>query len=985
MRTPFLRECAGIGFAFALLAVPLRAEGARIVDAPGLPPFTNLQEAVDAATDGDTILVAQGSYDGFTIDNKTLSIVAVPSHDVEIEGTVQILDLALERKVLLSNLKMVGQSQIAVSDPGLIVENSLGDVRIEGCTIEGGAGWYPHVLGPFGDGGHASIVEESSSVVFSHSTITGGAGAGDLSCMYGCGGGTGGVGLFLESCSAALYQCSIRGGLGGPADQAGYGGHGGSLHEAWLFAAGTSFTGGNGGEGDCLFGAGPPGNGGTGLYVGAGASADLLASGTFGGAGGIGYGCTQNGQSGPGLGGPGQVTQHPGALRLLGTQGLEFDRSTLEIQVKGEPGDQVWLNVGLEPGFHFLPSIPGAQLVRGGRVSSTPQVIPSSGLLAISIQLPDLITEADRALYMQSLGIDVLGAAWLGSPQHVLILDGKAPPDCNGNQQSDLFDVLMGSSIDCGFNLVPDECAPDCDGNGIPDDCDVTHGTHLDCNENGVPDLCDLARATSRDCNHNGVPDECDLMAANRPDQNGNGILDECEPNSTWWVDDSALVGGNGSEGSPFQTIAQAFSAAISGDQILLRDGVYVGSGNRNLSFGGRTLVVRSERGPESCVLDLQALGRGFLVDKNVRSSARIEGLTFRNGLAGGDYQDGGGAIRVFGSHLTIRNCVFDGCKSGSQGGAIRLDNSGAQIEDCVFLANRTVLQMPGTNLGGAIFCATWNWPTNPEEVRIVRCRFEGNASGDGGAIHSSQAQALSISHCTFLRNWAQDSGGAIANGGWNLLLGGDLQVDDCLFAGNRAEDRGGALWSSGTMWLGSTAMRVSGSTFTGNGASLQGGAVAIESESSARLANCVAWNNTASMGSQLGLSSTGSGTPALSVERCDIQGGQGGVSLLGGSLTWATGNLDVDPQFADPDGPDNNPLTLFDNDYRPSAGSPVNDAGDNALVPPDVHDIDGDGNTSEPTPLDLDFKRRFVEDLLAPNVGGGTPPIVDMGGYEHP
>jgi hypothetical protein len=54
-----------------------------------------------------------------------------------------------------------------------------------------------------------------------------------------------------------------------------------------------------------------------------------------------------------------------------------------------------------------------------------------------------------------------------------------------------------------------------------------------------------------------------------------------------------------------------------------------------------------------------------------------------------------------------------------------------------------------------------------------------------------------------------------------------------------------------------------------------------------------------------------------------------------------------------------------------------------NAAVPEDVFDLDGDGNTSEPTPLDLDRQARFVEDPNGPNTGNGTPPIVDMGAYE--
>jgi len=58
-------------------------------------------------------------------------------------------------------------------------------------------------------------------------------------------------------------------------------------------------------------------------------------------------------------------------------------------------------------------------------------------------------------------------------------------------------------------------------------------------------------------------------------------------------------------------------------------------------------------------------------------------------------------------------------------------------------------------------------------------------------------------------------------------------------------------------------------------------------------------------------------------------------------------------------------------------------DAGDNNAVPPDTVDQDGDGNTSEPLPYDLDNTRRFTDvDGLA-ETGNGTSPIVDMGAYE--
>ncbi len=59
-------------------------------------------------------------------------------------------------------------------------------------------------------------------------------------------------------------------------------------------------------------------------------------------------------------------------------------------------------------------------------------------------------------------------------------------------------------------------------------------------------------------------------------------------------------------------------------------------------------------------------------------------------------------------------------------------------------------------------------------------------------------------------------------------------------------------------------------------------------------------------------------------------------------------------------------------------ASSLAVDAGNNAAVPPDSYDLDGDGNTSEPLPLDLGGLPRVVD-----GDGDGTA-TVDMGAYEY-
>ena len=60
-------------------------------------------------------------------------------------------------------------------------------------------------------------------------------------------------------------------------------------------------------------------------------------------------------------------------------------------------------------------------------------------------------------------------------------------------------------------------------------------------------------------------------------------------------------------------------------------------------------------------------------------------------------------------------------------------------------------------------------------------------------------------------------------------------------------------------------------------------------------------------------------------------------------------------------------------------------DAGDNTnyLLVLDEADLDGDGNRSEPIPVDFDGAGRYVESPPA-NTGLGTPPIVDMGAFEN-
>ena len=121
-------------------------------------------------------------------------------------------------------------------------------------------------------------------------------------------------------------------------------------------------------------------------------------------------------------------------------------------------------------------------------------------------------------------------------------------------------------------------------------------------------------------------------------------------------------------------------------------------------------------------------------------------------------------------------------------------------------------------------------------------------------------------------------------------------------------------------------------------------------------LTNCILWNNSDSGGTDEYAQICG-GIPTVNYNCI-----QGWTGTLGG-----VGNIGDDPCFVEP----------YNGDYHLLPGSLCIDAGDNTAVPADTTDLDGDGNTTEPIPFDLDGNPRIVDG----NDDGN--PVVDMGAYE--
>jgi len=169
-------------------------------------------------------------------------------------------------------------------------------------------------------------------------------------------------------------------------------------------------------------------------------------------------------------------------------------------------------------------------------------------------------------------------------------------------------------------------------------------------------------------------------------------------------------------------TIQGAIDLAEPGDVVELLDGVYTGTGNRDLTFSGKAITVRSQsEDPTACIIDCQGSDsehhRGFLFDQGEGNDSLLHGITIRNGNA-----PWSGGIYCLDGFPTIRKCVFLN-NVGSEGAAICTQGD-CQISDCYFADNHSQFN------GGAISaCCMYGYPG----PTVLRCTFVNNSATDYG------------------------------------------------------------------------------------------------------------------------------------------------------------------------------------------------------------------------------------------------------------
>lgn len=398
--------------------------------------FTDIQPAIQAAADGDVIVVAPGDYGAIQVIDKDLRILGAGAQRPR-TGAVSITNLASSRVVVLAGLDIRAPLPAGPPWEALSILNCAGPVRVQGCDALGADGTGVGV-GPKS----GARIAMSGDVIFSECSLLGGNGSGGAlpnAPWYGWS-QSGARGVMVEGSAVALYGALVKAGISGTQTfwscncgcPAGSDGAPGAQIDGSLFvAAGSSAYGGRGGSyflssnvcsGGCFLEF--TGRGGDGLYfVGAPSTGAFVGVDFAGGPAGI-DNCSNvfTGPSGRTYRNhaPGSSVARYGTLApTMELPSLLQGATAAQANFFGQPGDLVYLAFDAATSFNL------ALTHRGVWHLTTPLIPPPSpvgtldpsGQLAASVSFPPLPAGAPNVTwFVQPIFVNTQGAQTLGTP-----------------------------------------------------------------------------------------------------------------------------------------------------------------------------------------------------------------------------------------------------------------------------------------------------------------------------------------------------------------------------------------------------------------------------------------------------------------------------------------------------------------------------------------------------------------------------------------
>ncbi|NIP25749.1 MAG: hypothetical protein GWN67_23135, partial [Phycisphaerae bacterium] len=300
-----------------------------------------------------------------------------------------------------------------------------------------------------------------------------------------------------------------------------------------------------------------------------------------------------------------------------------------------------------------------------------------------------------------------------------------------------------------------------------------------------------------------------------------------------------------------FDTIGEAISESVAGNEIRVADGTYNLTSTLNVDkaislLGGYAGQGEGEDdnntiidggGVRRCIyvtgnatIDRFTIQNGFVYADGAGMKVHNCSPTVTNCIFSSNHADGGdgdgGGMHNWNSSPTVTNCVFQNNIAGDDGGGLcNKSGSSGTFTNCVFSNNSTQGDnQDGKSDGGGVFNTSSE--TNPvcSNPSFTNCVFTGNSTvrDGGGACDADQTGTSgdptpSYTNCVFYDNSASDDGGGIS-----IKDGADSTLTNCVFVNNSSSDKGGGAQNTKS----STNPSYINCTFYGNSAGDDGGGI---------------------------------------------------------------------------------------------------------------------------------------------------------------
>lgn len=294
----------------------------------------------------------------------------------------------------------------------------------------------------------------------------------------------------------------------------------------------------------------------------------------------------------------------------------------------------------------------------------------------------------------------------------------------------------------------------------------------------------------------------------------------------------SAVVRVDQAGGGDFLTIQEGINAAVENDTVLVAPGVYAGAGNHDLDFGGTNIVVMSEAGRDSTIIDCEPDYDGFYLHTGEDTSSVIRGFRVHGGACG---------VRLTSASVTVEECIVDSSGyavfstwGGSVFREVRFVGDGAgsspvcdvycdrgptqRFLDCTFedigglKCNETVavirrcdfLRCSQGNHGGGLWCFATDAVL--EDVLFEECCLASPFGGMGAAL-CLEGSPATLDRVQFIGNWSQGGYGVLYSWGSSLALNEVVFRDNHIFSGH-----GGSIYCASA-----DVVTITNSTIAGN------------------------------------------------------------------------------------------------------------------------------------------------------------------------